>query len=52
MVNAGLRMHVPSIVGAQTGGGASGFSLVSEDGNLLPEFGASRAKYPWPRHTM
>ena len=34
-VNAGLRMHVPSIVGAQSGT-ASGFSLVAEDGNLLP----------------
>src|SRR6516165_4002526 len=37
LVNAGLRMHVPSIVGAQTGaGGASGFSLIAEDGNVLP----------------
>jgi hypothetical protein len=37
MVNAGLRMHVPSIVGAQTGGsGVSGFSLIAEDGNVLP----------------
>jgi hypothetical protein len=36
-VNAGLRMHVPSIVGSQTGTGAvSGFSLIAEDGNLLP----------------
>ncbi|MGF6758170.1 choice-of-anchor Q domain-containing protein [Paraburkholderia sp. GAS42] len=36
-VNAGLRMHVPSIVGAQTGNPvASGFSLIAEDGNVLP----------------
>jgi hypothetical protein len=34
-VNAGLRMHVPSIVGSQTGT-ASGFSLIAEDGNPLP----------------
>lgn len=37
MVNAGSRMHVPSIVGAQTGTPAvSGFSLIAEDGNPLP----------------
>ena len=37
MVNAGLRMHVPSIVGSQTGTPAvSGFSLIAEDGNPLP----------------
>src|SRR5882762_7450632 len=42
LVNAGLRMHVPSIVGAQTGtAGApalppAGFSLIAEDGNVLP----------------
>jgi hypothetical protein len=35
MVNAGLRMHVPSIVGSQIGG-AAGFSLIAEDGNPLP----------------
>ncbi|NPT60323.1 hypothetical protein GNZ13_38650 [Paraburkholderia sp. 5N] len=36
-VNAGLRMHVPSVVGAQTGNPAvSGFSLIAEDGNVLP----------------
>ena len=35
LVNAGLRMHVPSIVGAKTGT-ASGFSLIAEDGNPLP----------------
>src|SRR5437016_227689 len=36
-VNAGLRMHVPSVVGAQTGAGlASGFALIAEDGNVLP----------------
>src|SRR5438876_8675934 len=43
LVNAGLRMHVPSIVGAQTGVAVapattppSGFSLIAEDGNVLP----------------
>jgi hypothetical protein len=36
MVNAGLRMHVPSVVGAQTGSAAAGFSLIAEDGNPLP----------------
>jgi hypothetical protein len=37
MVNAGLRMHVPTIVGSQTGTTqSSGFSLIAEDGNPLP----------------
>jgi FtsP/CotA-like multicopper oxidase with cupredoxin domain len=37
LVNAGLRMHVPSIVGVQTGASAaSGFALIAEDGNKLP----------------
>ncbi|KAA6457989.1 hypothetical protein DYQ86_21755 [Acidobacteria bacterium AB60] len=42
MVNAGLRMHVPSIVGSQpsslspAAAGTGGFSLVAEDGNALP----------------
>jgi hypothetical protein len=44
LVNAGLRMHVPSIVGSLTqgfnGAGAaatvSGFSLIAEDGNVIP----------------
>jgi hypothetical protein len=38
-VNAGLKMHVPSIVGSLTGPSTNptgGFSLVAEDGNLLP----------------
>ena len=40
-VNAGLRMHVPAIVGAQTQTGSPtvptpGFSLIAEDGNVLP----------------
>ncbi|MGA7178364.1 MAG: Ig-like domain-containing protein [Thiobacillaceae bacterium] len=37
-VNAGLRMHVPSLVGTLTGGTAAlpGFSLIAEDGNPLP----------------
>ena len=37
LVNAGLRMHVPSIVGSLTGTSpVSGFSLIAEDGNPLP----------------
>jgi hypothetical protein len=44
LVNAGLRMHVPSIVGSQTHGfsGAGlaatvgGFTLIAEDGNVIP----------------
>jgi FtsP/CotA-like multicopper oxidase with cupredoxin domain len=46
LVNAGVRMHVPSIVGSQTAGftGAgvaatspvAGFSLIAEDGNPVP----------------
>src|SRR6516162_8170101 len=48
LVNAGLRRHVPSIVGSQTNGftGAgvattattpvSGFALIAEDGNVIP----------------
>jgi hypothetical protein len=42
LVNAGLRMHVPSIVGSQTGTAVAptlppaGFSLIAEDGNVLP----------------
>src|SRR5207248_9929779 len=37
LVNAGLRMHVPSIVAAQTGTAAvGGMSLIAEDGNVLP----------------
>ena len=36
-VNAGLKMHVPSIVGAVTGTPATGgFGLIAEDGNPLP----------------
>src|SRR6266446_5621508 len=41
-VNAGLRMHIPSIVGSQIGTAVlpalppSGFSLIAEDGNPLP----------------
>ena len=40
-VNAGLKMHVPSIVGAQTSTGTppvvvGGFGLIAEDGNRLP----------------
>ncbi|HEY2684752.1 MAG TPA: choice-of-anchor D domain-containing protein [Steroidobacteraceae bacterium] len=37
LVNAGLRMHVPSMVGSVTGNPAvGGFALIAEDGNLLP----------------
>jgi Bacterial Ig domain len=36
-VNAGLRMHIPSIVGSVTGATpVGGFSLIAEDGNPLP----------------
>jgi hypothetical protein len=45
LVNAGLRMHVPAIVGAQTGTAtpaAAGFALIAEDGNALP--GVSRVQ--------
>jgi hypothetical protein len=52
LVNAGLRMHVPAIVGSQTtgfsGAGASatvsGFTLIAEDGNPLPNLLAPRVK--------
>jgi hypothetical protein len=48
LVNAGLRMHVPSIVGSLTqgftGAGAAatvgGFTLIAEDGNLVPNSAA------------
>ena len=45
LVNAGLRMHVPSIVGSLTHGftgagvasaAVSGFTLIAEDGNVIP----------------
>ena len=42
MVNAGLRMHIPSLVGTQTGTVVApavpptGFSLIAEDGKPLP----------------
>ena len=36
LVNAGLKMHVPAIVGASTDTSASGMTLVAEDGNVLP----------------
>jgi hypothetical protein len=38
LVNAGLRMHVPSIVGATSLGttAAPGMTLIAEDGNPLP----------------
>jgi hypothetical protein len=45
LVNAGLRMHVPSIVGSQTTGTVDpssagtptpGLALIAEDGNVLP----------------
>jgi len=58
LVNAGLRMHVPSIVGSQTqgftGAGApgtvSGFTLIAEDGNVVPGVvGAGAGTAPAPR---
>jgi hypothetical protein len=36
LVNAGLHMHIPSIVGSQTGASVPGFGLIAEDGNPLP----------------
>src|SRR5215469_4671918 len=44
LVNAGLRMHVPSIVGATSQGTAAtpGMALIAEDGNPLP--GKSRVQ--------
>jgi len=36
LVNAGLRMHVPAIVERRTGAAVPGFSLIAEDGNVLP----------------
>jgi hypothetical protein len=52
LVNAGLRMHVPSIVGSMTqgfnGAGAAatvaGFTLIAEDGNPLPNLAAPRVQ--------
>jgi hypothetical protein len=55
LVNAGLRMHVPSIVGSQTqgftGAGAltalaspvGGFTLIAEDGNPVPDLSTATA---------
>jgi len=51
-VNAGLRMHVPSIVGAFANTNAApvpGFALIAEDGNVLPGAPGSRAKSSSPR---
>src|SRR5215472_5749472 len=45
LVNAGLRMHIPSIVGSSASSSTSapgGFTLVAEDGNPLP--GAPRVQ--------
>jgi hypothetical protein len=52
LVNAGLRMHVPSIVGSLTAGftGAgtpttvAGFTLIAEDGNPIPNLAAPRVQ--------
>jgi hypothetical protein len=52
LVNAGLRMHVPSIVGSTTtgfnGAGASatvgGFTVIAEDGTPVPNQGAPRVQ--------
>ncbi|HEX4066537.1 MAG TPA: choice-of-anchor D domain-containing protein [Acidobacteriaceae bacterium] len=41
-VNAGARMHVPSIVGSIAPNGAVGFQLIAEDGNVIA--GADGAK--------
>ena len=52
LVNAGLRMHVPSIVGSSTQGynGAgkaavvAGFTIIAEDGNPVPNLAAPRVQ--------
>ncbi len=52
LVNAGVRMHVPSIVGSSTNGfngaGAAtvvnGFTLIAEDGNPVPNLAAPRVQ--------
>jgi hypothetical protein len=52
LVNAGLRMHVPSIVGSLTQGfdgsgtktTVGGFTLIAEDGNPVPNLGAPRVQ--------
>ena len=54
LVNAGVRMHVPSIVGSLTqgfnGAGAaatvSGFTLIAEDGNPIPNLAAAGKAFP------
>ncbi len=54
LVNAGLRMHVPSIVGSLTqgfsGAGApatvGGFTLIAEDGNVVPGVAAPGKAFP------
>ena len=52
LVNAGLRMHVPSIVGSTTKGfsgagvaaAVAGFTLIAEDGNPVPNLAAPRVQ--------
>ena len=54
LVNAGLRMHVPSTVGSLTqgfsGSGATatvgGFTLIAEDGNVVPNVAAPGKTFP------
>ena len=54
LVNAGLRMHVPAIVGSQTtgfnGAGSSatvgGFTQIAEDGNPVPDLGSTSITAP------
>jgi hypothetical protein len=49
-VNAGLRTHIPAVVGAQTGSPAvSGFSLIAEDGNLQPDIALAVSKSLAPK---
>ena len=42
LVNAGLRMHVPSVVGAK-------MTLLAEDGNVEARAAMFRMKCSWPR---
>jgi len=56
LVNAGLRMHVPSIVGSLTQGfngagsatltAVGGFTLIAEDGNVVPGVAAPGKTFP------
>ena len=44
LVNAGLRMHVPSIVGSQTGDGSGSSGLLADRGRRQPLPGIPRVQ--------